>query len=224
MTKHVAIIDYGVGNLFSVAQACRHVGLQASITHSVEDVNIADAVILPGVGAFGFAMQRLEALGMTKQILQGVENGKPLLGICLGFQLLFSSSSEGGKTKGLGLIAGEVQSLRPAVEANGYDGTVRTPNVAWLPVSAFNPALSNKPWSGSLMEDVAEGAAMYFVHSYFASPSTDDAKIAAASYCGFEYCCAVEKENVFGCQFHPEKSDSAGLQIYRNLAEKLGVT
>jgi imidazole glycerol-phosphate synthase subunit HisH len=224
MTKRVAIIDYGVGNLFSVKQACGHVSLEAVITNNPEEVGVADAIILPGVGAFGFAMQRLEALAMTNVIRAAAGSGKPIVGICLGFQLLFDSSSEGGRTSGLGLIAGEVKPLRYAVEAGRHEGRVRTPNVNWLPISASNPARSNNPWSGALLDGVEDGADMYFVHSYFALPSNQNNSLATARYCGLEYCCVVERENVFGCQFHPEKSAAAGLQIYRNLAQRLAIT
>ncbi len=220
--KRVAIIDYGVGNLFSVAQACLHVGLVPEITSNPDTVKTADAVILPGVGAFGFAMAQLRALGMVDAITSVANADKPLVGICLGFQLLFEASEEMGRTPGLGLLPGVVRPLRDAVEGYGYDQTVRIPNVAWLPVASPQRLANQAAWSSTLLNGVAEGAEMYFVHSYFVDAALHPVSIAEVTYYGFRYCCAVSSANVFGCQFHPEKSGESGLQIYRNLARSLG--
>lgn len=222
--KRVAIIDYGVGNLFSVAQACSHVGLVPEITSNPDTVKAADAVILPGVGAFGFAMAQLQALGMVDAIKSVANAGKPLVGVCLGFQLLFEASEEMGYTPGLGLLPGIVRPLRDAVQHSGYGQTVRIPNVAWLPVAPPQRLANQAAWSSTLLDGVAEEAEMYFVHSYFADAPSHRASIAEVSYYDFRYCCAVSSENIFGCQFHPEKSGKSGLQIYRNLARRIGVT
>lgn len=215
----VAIVDYGVGNLFSVAQACVHVGLRPEITSDASRILAADAVILPGVGAFGFAMSRLQELGLVSALLETAQFGKPFVGICLGFQLLFEKSEEMGQTKGLGLISGIVKPLAIAVTDQSFK--VRIPNISWLPITAPAPNSEQLHWNESLLQGLAPGANMYFVHSYFADPTKKTDVLAETQYHGFTYCSAVERENVFGCQFHPEKSDVAGIQIYKNLAQKL---
>ena len=219
--NRVAIIDYGVGNLFSVSQACTYAGLAPDITSDAERVMTADAVILPGVGAFGYAMARLETLGMVEAVTSFAQTGKPVVGICLGFQLLFDDSEEMGQTRGLGLIRGTVRPLATAVRESGYDKTVRIPNVAWLPVVPPTRFANQTPWASTLLDGVEEGAEMYFVHSFYADTPALSANIAEVDYCGFRYCCAATSANVFGCQFHPEKSGNSGLQIYRNLANML---
>jgi imidazole glycerol-phosphate synthase subunit HisH len=224
MKPTVAIVDYGVGNLFSVAQACRHVGLDSAITSDVNIVAAAQAIILPGVGAFGFAMHQLDQMGMIPQLKAAAASGKPVMGVCLGFQLLFASSTEMGSAAGLGIFKGVVTPLREGIRASGFEGKVRMPNINWLPVQPTNTGRRNDTWSDGWMAGVPAGVPMYFVHSYFATPQDETLTIARTSYDGLEYCCAVERQNVFGCQFHPEKSGEAGLLIYRNLAGRLSVT
>lgn len=217
--SRVAIVDYGVGNLFSVAQACTHVGLAPEITSDAERVLSAEAVILPGVGAFGFAMSRLQSLNLVSALLETAQRGKPLMGICLGFQLLFDASQEMGECKGLGLVPG---TIRPLVKViTDKDHKLRIPNIAWLPITQPSRLNSQLEWNSGLLAGVESGTDMYFVHSYFAEPHDHTAILAETSCHGFSYCCATERENVFGCQFHPEKSADAGLRIYRNLALKL---
>jgi imidazole glycerol-phosphate synthase subunit HisH len=222
MSRRVAIIDYGVGNLFSVAQACRHVGLDAVVTHDPAVARDANGIILPGVGAFGYAMQKLETLGMVDVLLDAAKRGKPLFGICLGFQLLFESSVELGHVRGLSLIPGDVTPLGAALNESGAGIVARIPNIAWLPVTpAKQVAKLNAPWTDHLMANVEPGASMYFVHSYFASPKLESDAVAISQYCGFDFCCAVARENIFGCQFHPEKSGAAGLTLYSNFAKMI---
>ena len=222
MTRNrVAIVDYGVGNLFSVEQACKHVGLLPQLTSDPASIVSADAVILPGVGAFSFAMQRLQSLGLTSAILNAVDHGTPLLGICLGFQLLFEESEEMGQNRGLGLFSGAVRPLAKAVSSSGSHHVVRIPNIAWLPIYRLTHPSRQLPWEEGMLAGLPNGANMYFVHSYFVQPGNTEYAVAETAYNGFEYCCATERENVFGCQFHPEKSATDGLQIYRNLATKL---
>jgi imidazole glycerol-phosphate synthase subunit HisH len=222
MSRHVAIIDYGVGNLFSVAQACRHVGLDAVVTHDPVVARDAHGIILPGVGAFGYAMQQLEKLGMVDVLLDAAKSGKPLFGICLGFQLLFESSAELGDMQGLALIPGQVKPLAPALKELGAGDIARIPNIAWLPIAPSQYlAKINDPWREHMLSDVMPGSSMYFVHSYFAAPTLEADAIATTQYCGLDFCCAVSRENIFGCQFHPEKSGAAGLQIYRRFSNSL---
>jgi imidazole glycerol-phosphate synthase subunit HisH len=217
----IAIVDYGVGNLFSVAQACAHVGLSPDISSDAARIASADAVILPGVGAFGFAMSRLQDLGLVKTLLETADTGKPLVGVCLGFQLLFDESEEMGQTKGLGLISGTVRPLAAAIQSSEPQHKIRIPNIAWLPVALPLHMAHQKQWTSGLLGGLSGGSNFYFVHSYFAETRHDNNILAETSYHGFTYCCATERENVFGCQFHPEKSSVAGLQIYGNLARKL---
>lgn len=222
----VAIVDYGVGNLFSVNQACQAAGIDAVITSNPADLRDAQGIILPGVGAFGFAMRRLTELGLRDALMQGARAGKPVMGICLGFQLLFESSDEMGSTEGLGLVPGRVLSLRHAADQAGV--SLRIPNVAWLPVHAtMQPqhAQSNAgAWDGTLLQGLPQGVQMYFVHSFYAQPAHAAHALASTHVSGVTYCCATARENVFGCQFHPEKSSGHGLHIYRNLAQRLKAT
>ncbi len=220
--SRVAIIDYGVGNLFSVAQACQHVGLAADITSDPQMVRSASGVILPGVGAFAFAMDQLRNLGMIEVLQDAVAENKPLMGVCLGFQLLFDYSMEMGKTKGLGFIAGGVSSLREVAALDLQSGIVaRLPNVGWSEITPASRLSNQDGWVGTCLEGVPAKSHMYFVHSYFATPENTGVELAEATYQGYRFCCAVERENIFGCQFHPEKSDRAGLRVYRNFAQRL---
>jgi imidazole glycerol-phosphate synthase subunit HisH len=221
VAPRVAIVDYGVGNLFSVAQACTHVGLAPEITSDSLRITTADAVILPGVGAFGFAMARLQDLGLISALLATAESGKPLVGICLGFQLLFEESEEMGHRKGLGLIKGNVRPLVSAISVGDNALAVRIPNIAWMPITLPHHRGNNLEWTSGLLDGVAVGSNMYFVHSYFVEPAQQNDILAETTYYGFKYCCASERHNVFGCQFHPEKSSVSGLQIYSNLARQL---
>jgi imidazole glycerol-phosphate synthase subunit HisH len=217
----VAIVDYGVGNLFSVAQACVHVGLSAEISSDAARIVSADAVILPGVGSFGFAMSRLRDLGLVNTLLETANADKPLMGVCLGFQLLFDESEEMGRTSGLGLISGTVRPLANAIRATEPKLKIRIPNIAWLPITLPQRLAHQTHWTSGLMNGLAGGSSLYFVHSYFAELEQENDVVAETTYQDFTYCCATERENVFGCQFHPEKSSSAGLQIYQNLARRL---
>jgi imidazole glycerol-phosphate synthase subunit HisH len=217
LQPRVAIVDYGVGNLFSVAQACNAVGLKAEITSDASRIARADAIVLPGVGAFGFAMAALERLNIANILRDAVDNEKPLLGVCLGFQLLFSASEEHGHTNGLGFFEGTVRPL--AALAKTPTQTLRIPNVNWLPIM---PTAKHDGWSSGLLRDLAPGASMYFVHSYAVDGVNPDDAVAHTDYAGIEYVCAVEKKRLFGCQFHPEKSAAQGLAIYRSFANSIG--
>jgi glutamine amidotransferase len=213
-TAQVAIVDYGVGNLFSVNQACLTVGLMPHITQRAADVVAADAVILPGVGAFGSAMEALRSLDLVEPLRDIAQSGKPFVGICLGLQLLMSESNEFGCHKGLNLIEGEVVRL-PDGQDTGQ--RLRVPNIGWNPVSPRADGL----WRGSLLEGVAPGERMYFVHSYHVRPSRPDAVIASTPWGAERFDCALATGSIFACQFHPERSGPQGLQMYRNLADRL---
>jgi glutamine amidotransferase len=200
-TQRIAILDYGMGNLRSVEKALEHVGVQAEITADHDRARAADGVILPGVGAFPRAMERIRERGLEDLVSERVDAGAPVLGICLGLQLIFSSSTELGGAEGLGLVEGPVTEL----DAGGR----KVPHIGWSPVT----------WSrGSrLTEGLADEEPFYFVHSFAPRP-TDDADVLGTATYGETFCCAVERGNLFGVQFHPEKSSGAGLRLLRNFA------
>lgn len=207
----VAVVDYGLGNLYSIANACRHVGLTPLVTGQARQLETADALILPGVGAFGDAMDTLRRLDLVQAIRDFAESGRPLWGICLGIQLLFSESQEFGHHKGLDLIPGQV------VPFSFASAPMRVPHVGWAPVT---PA---RPWHQSGMSGVSGGDLFYFVHSYLVKPTQADSVLGTTTYGDVTFCSVLESRNIFACQFHPERSGPVGLRVYRNLARALGV-
>lgn len=217
---NVAIVDYGLGNLFSVQRACEHVGMQASITTSPQAIQAADAVILPGVGAFGDAMQALRSLDLVKLLREIAAGDQILVGICLGLQLMMSESYEFGCHEGLGLFEGPVVRFE---QPRGPAGELKVPQVGWNRI--LRPDLDGDDlgvgphtWEGSPLAGLRDGSYMYFVHSFHARP-TDSAVVLATSHYGdIEFCSALRKRNVFAFQFHPERSGEQGIQIYRRLA------
>ncbi len=204
----VAIIDYGVGNLFSLKSSLAAIGAEAVVTADAAIIRAADRVILPGVGAFGDAIKKLREAGLDRVVLEEAANGKPILGICLGMQLLFERSLEYGTNEGLGLIRGEI---RPIAEA--IPDTLKIPHIGWN-------ALSFGREKHPLFRYLSEGDCVYFVHSYYGTDCAESV-IATAEY-GAPLTAAVASGNVMGCQFHPEKSGPAGLSILRAFVE--GVT
>lgn len=200
----IAIIDYGVGNLFSLSRSLAAIGAKAIVTGDAEEARQADKLILPGVGAFGDAVQKLRATGLERVIQEEATRGKPILGICLGMQLLFEKSLEYGSHSGLGLIPGSVVSMEGVIPQ-----ALKIPHIGW------NALRLRK--SSPLLRYTKEGDFVYFVHSYYAS-GCDDYVIADTQY-GVWLTAAVQSKNVFGCQFHPEKSGPVGLNILRAFAE-----
>lgn len=200
MSTRIAILDYGMGNLRSVEKALEHVGVTAIVTNDGDEVRAADGVVLPGVGAFPRAMERIRELALDELIAERREAGVPILGICLGLQLLFESSSELGGATGLGLLDGPVAEL----EAEG----LKVPHIGWEPVR----------WEqeSRLTEGIPSETPFYFVHSFAPRPGTE-ALLGTAEY-GARFACAAERDNVFGVQFHPEKSSAAGLRLLANFA------
>ena len=197
----IAIIDYGVGNLFSLRSSLARIGAEAIVTGDAGEIRKADRLLLPGVGAFADARKKLAAAGMDDVIRAEAARGKPLLGICLGMQMLFDESREYGVHEGLSLIAGRVIPMADKLPAG-----LKTPHIGWN-------ALNMKKPEHPLMKGIREGDCVYFVHSYYAA-DCDDAVIATAEY-GIDLTAAVAKDNVMGCQFHPEKSGQVGLEILR---------
>ncbi len=212
--KKVAIIDYGVGNLLSVQRAIEHCGALALCTSDPETIIQADRVILPGVGAFGKAMQALEQKDLHRAIHNVVGNGTPLLGICLGMQLLFQDGEEFGHHKGLAILEGKVE----AIPSKTPDGVrLKIPHIGWNGLS--RPV--NVEWKGTILEGLQEEDSFYFVHSYRVLPTQESIMISDCSYGGLRLAAVVASGSVMGCQFHPEKSGRAGLRILENFI-KLG--
>jgi len=207
--KKVVIIDYGMGNLFSVKLACEKVGLDSLITNDISEISGADALILPGVGAFGDAIENLGKLNLVKPIKEFIKSGKPFLGICLGMQLLMSESEEFGKHKGLDIIKGKVVKFSNKKE--------KVPQVGWNKI--LKPECGN--WEKSFLKGLSEEY-MYFVHSFYCEPKEKEIILSKTNYAGIDYCSSFQKENIFACQFHPEKSGEKGLIIYKNLANLIG--
>jgi len=200
MSARIAILDYGMGNLRSAEKALEHVGVSARISRDPVEVRAADGVILPGVGAMPRAMERVREYGLDELIAERRGAGVPILGICLGLQLLFESTTEFGGSDGLGLLEGPVGEL----DADG----LKVPHIGWSPVR----------WEreSRLTEGLPSGTPFYFVHSFAPRPSAADL-LGSAEY-GSRFACAAERENVFGVQFHPEKSSAAGLRLLSNFA------
>jgi glutamine amidotransferase len=210
----VAIVDYGMGNLFSVGQACRHLGLNGIITTSPDDLAKADGVILPGVGAFADAMESLHSLGLVEPLREIGASDKPLMGVCLGMQLLMSESYEFGRCDGLGIIDGPVVRFE--------DDSLKVPQVGWN--SIYSPTKSpreDEAWSDTLLAELEDGEYMYFVHSFYVKPDDPEVVLAASRYGDVEFCSSLSYKNIFACQFHPERSGPQGLKIYGNLARVL---
>ena len=200
----IAIIDYGVGNLFSLSSSFKAIGADTVVTGDIETIKKADKLILPGVGAFGDAAKKLKDSGLDIVVKEQAQNGKPLLGICLGMQLLFEKSFEYGEHEGLGLIEGQVVAMQGSIPEN-----LKIPHIGWN-------ALQFKTDS-PLFKYINDNDCVYFVHSYYAQ-NCDSSLIAVTDY-GKPLTAAVQKNNIFGCQFHPEKSGNVGLNILKAFCE-----
>lgn len=203
----IAIIDYGVGNLFSLQSSLKFIGAEAKVTNNIEEIRNADRIILPGVGAFEDAVAKLRQSGMADVVLEEAAKGKPMLGICLGMQMLFEKSYEYGEYEGLGLIQGSVKPIAPMIGAG-----LKVPHIGWN--ALIFPEGREK---SKLFQYVNEGDCVYYVHS-FAAVDCDSAVTSRAEY-GALLTGSVEKGNVYGTQFHPEKSGEVGLKILKAFCE-----
>ena len=209
MKPRVTIVDYGVGNLLSVRGALEYCGAEAQFSSSPKAIESADRLLLPGVGAFADSMADMRDCNLVEPVLGFAEAGRPLLGICLGMQMLMEESEEFGRHEGLGLVKGRVVPIPP----NGADGKPhRIPHVGWSELYPSHPGT----WNETLLEDLHEGDSVYFVHSFMAVPDVPGYRVADCDYHGQKICAVLQRENVFGCQFHPEKSGEVGIQILRN--------
>lgn len=207
--KNIVIIDYGMGNLRSIYNALKYLGVQSVIAEQAEALKGADAVILPGVGAFENGMNELQRRNFIEAIYRYVDTGRPLLGICLGMQLLMSRSYEFGKHNGLNLIEGEVIPFQNKLVNGRYN--FKVPHIGWNELRVHGAG-----WQNSLLDHLESGESMYFVHSFFAVPQQEDHMLAVTEYGNNKFCSVSKKDNVTGCQFHPERSARMGLKILEN--------
>ena len=205
----IAVIDYGVGNLFSLLSSLNYVGLDTKLTNNIEEIKNAEGIILPGVGAFRDAIGNLEKYGLKDTLINEAKNGKPFLGICLGMQMLFEKSYEYGEYEGLGLINGTVQEIKKYIPENS---DLKIPHMGWNSLAINDGFKDDK-----ILKDVDNNEYVYYVHSYFAK--TDIKNIVAYSEYGTKIPGIVKNENVYGMQFHPEKSGDTGLKLLKNWGE-----
>ena len=205
----IAVIDYGVGNLFSLLSSLNYVGLHTKLTNDIEEIKNANGIILPGVGAFRDAIGNLEKYGLKETLINEARKGKPFLGICLGMQMLFEKSYEYGEYEGLGLINGTVEEIKKYIPENS---DLKIPHMGW------NSLIINERFKDDkILKDVDNNEYVYYVHSYFAK--TDMKNIVAYSEYGTKISGIVKNENVYGMQFHPEKSGDTGLKLLKNWGE-----
>ena len=205
----IAVIDYGVGNLFSLLSSLNYVRLDTKLTNNIEEIKNAKGIILPGVGAFRDAIGNLEKYGLKETLINEAKNGKPFLGICLGMQMLFEKSYEYGEYEGLGLINGTVEEIKKYIPENS---DLKIPHMGW------NSLIINERFKDDkILKDADNNEYVYYVHSYFAK--TDTKNIVTYSEYGTKIPGIVKNENVYGMQFHPEKSGDTGLKLLKNWGE-----
>ncbi|KPJ55778.1 MAG: imidazole glycerol phosphate synthase [Deltaproteobacteria bacterium DG_8] len=201
----IAVVDYGMGNLRSVQKALEKVGYTVLVTSDSKKILNARSIVLPGVGAFKDCIHNLEKLNLVEPILKSIKKGKPFLGICLGLQILFTESEEFGKTPGLNLVKGKVLSLSRRSKTTHL--RLKVPHMGWNSLSIKK----NFP----LFSGIEDGSFFYFLHSYYAVPDDKDTVATTTNY-GIEFASSIQKENIFACQFHPEKSQQVGLKLLSN--------
>jgi imidazole glycerol-phosphate synthase subunit HisH len=213
LSVDVAIIDYKMSNLHSVQAACNKVGLSSIITSKENEILSAKIAILPGVGAFGEAINQIKLLKLDEAIYKFIDTGKQFVGICLGFQLLFEKSEEFGNHSGLGIIQGEIKKFKPQqIDSTKYP----VPQIGW------NKIIKNDLyWEDTLLQDNDSDDFMYFIHSYYVLPFNKDIILSTTNYGDYEYCSSMNYKNIFASQFHPEKSGMTGLKVYTNLKNNI---
>jgi len=206
----IAIVDYGMGNVFSIMRACEFAGMSPFLTDSARELVNAHAIILPGVGAFGDAMNALKKSDLITPLKEIADAGKYLIGICLGMQLLMDESYEHGNHKGLGIISGRVVRLNNAIDNQG--NVLKVPHVGWNKILRLK-----SDWSGTLLDLIQDEAYMYFVHSFYVVPDRKDVFLSESKYGANRFCSSLAYGKVIGFQFHPERSGPEGLKIYKKL-------
>lgn len=205
--SRVTIVDYGIGNLLSVQRACEYWGSEVDFTDSSSGIDHAEHLILPGVGAFADGMAGLQQKGLIAPIQKYAAQNRPFMGICLGMQMMLEEGEEFGRHEGLGIIPGTVTKIADS----GIDGRVhKIPHIGW------NALLENTNWQGTILQEVVPGSAAYFVHSFTAMPTNESNRLADCRYNGRVISAAIHEGNLYGCQFHPEKSGQVGLKIIRS--------
>lgn len=213
MSKLVTIVDYGIGNIFSVTRAFQHCGAEVLLTDKPEDVLAASSLVLPGVGAFSNGMNGLRERGLVEPLRAYAASGRPLLGICLGMQMLFTGSSEFGDHSGLNIIEGRIVPIEPK---GAGDVPLKVPHIGW---SELVRSQDGPDWEASILKHLDDDAHGYFVHSFTAVPDDERHRLADTYYGSSRISAAVSKGNVYGCQFHPEKSGATGLKIINGFLE-----
>jgi len=207
---HIAIIDYELGNVKSIINALEKVGANFVLTRNDSEILNSDGVILPGVGAFSHGVSKLKEYSLDKIIIQYAKQKKPLLGNCLGMQMLFTESEEFGTTQGLNLISGKIKKLKTL-----NSSFRKLPHVSWNEI--LEPTYL--AWNNTIMEGLNSSSNMYFVHTYAAQPDNQEYVLSTTEYSNYKFCSSVKKENIYGCQFHPEKSATDGLLIMKNFVK-----
>lgn len=202
----ILIVDYGVGNLYSLQKAFRRCGADAGVSENAEDIRNADALVLPGVGSFEAGMRGLKVRNLIEPVKLFAHSGKPVLGICLGAQLLLSKGFEFGEFDGLGIIPGSVKRFPDLPRET------KIPHIGWNHI--LLPAAD--VWNKTILDNIPEDSTTYFVHSYVLNPEKPEHWFTKTIYGGYEFCSAVRKGNIYGTQFHPEKSGAVGLKIIQN--------
>ena len=207
MSARVTIVDYGIGNLLSVARAFEACDANVEIERDPDRIAAADRLVVPGVGAFGDCVRALDDLDLSAPIREHAKGGKPWLGICVGMQMMLDVGEEFGNHTGLGLIPGRCV----AIPGSGADGAPhKIPHIGW---NRLDRPAGHNGWAGTILETTEPGTAVYFVHSYTAGPADDAYRLADADYNGLQISAALHKDNMYGTQFHPEKSGPAGLRV-----------
>jgi glutamine amidotransferase len=222
----IAVIDYGMGNLRSVSKALESVGAKTIVIDNPNEIISADAVVLPGVGAFYRGMENLKEKNLLPAIYRAVQDNKPFLGICLGLQLLFTESEEHGISKGLDIIKGKVKKFSTGVNpALARKSWVKIPHMGWnqvkLKIKNQKSKMENEKVKTNVFNGIPDGSYFYFDHSYYVEPE-DKNTIAATTDYGIDFVSAVNKDNIWGVQFHPEKSSDLGLKILKNFVKSIG--
>ncbi len=219
MKKKITVIDYGMGNIFNVVRAFESIKCDVSVTNDYSTIIKSERLLLPGVGAFEDGMRDLKDNNLDSAIKEFLQTGRPLFGICLGMQLLMTSSEENGLHDGLDLITGKVVRFK---DANDESNKYKIPQIGWNVLSPLNinqNTMDNKRWNNSILKGLEELPYMYFLHSYFVSPENKQVCLAETAYGSDMFCSVLKKDQIFGCQFHPERSGKQGMKILENFLE-----